>query len=451
MKEDIFFERCGNGQGDTLNIFIHGYSAASTESDRDKLKNYITKANSRDSNVFAFWPSGSMLDNFCNVDLLGAALKPNPYLFVVNAIASQIGGFKAIEQSINNLKYKFYVLLSRFLKKNGTKYATINIYSHSLGVRLVIDSILAMGDEFKDLNINNLVFMAGARNLNNIECKKLLTVTSGNIYNIHSDTDLVLKIKPDLEKCIGSHPIVVEEELNDRIINRPFHSLGHLDYWDNLHGIIKHLDFNNESRKEIMVISNDTPIEFSLKDEALYNVIYYSSKNEREVISKLLNKRNKSFSDSEVDTQALTNEIQLMGGDSIVNIIRGNGVKYDEILRDISYEIGIKNIKESRYFEIESMILDVMMNNFKKEVLTNGINKNKCEKIINAIDTYLNENNNDSIDVNVFIDIYDVTDSFRTVHFTGPATQVLIPIVILIKILRGRIIKNNDFLIDFVG
>ncbi|WP_274369604.1 hypothetical protein [Morganella morganii] len=308
-----------------------------------------------------------------------------------------------------------------------------------------------MGDEFKDLNISNLVFMAGARNLNNIECKKLLTVISGNIYNIHSDTDLVLKIKPDLEKCIGSNPIVIEEELNDRIINRPFHSLGHLDYWDNLHGIIKHLDFNNESRKEIMVISNETPIEFSLKDEALYNVIYYSSKNEREVISKLLNKRNKSFSDSEVDTQTLTNEIQLMGGDSIVNTIRGNGVKYNEILRDISDEIGIKNTKENRYFEIESMILDVMMNNFKKEVLTNGTNKNKCEKIINAIDTYLNENNNDSIDVNVFIDIYDVTDNFRTIHFTGPATQVLIPIVILIKILRGRIIKNNDFLIDFVG
>ncbi|WP_274369605.1 hypothetical protein [Morganella morganii] len=129
MKEDIFFERCGNGQGDTLNIFIHGYSAASTESNRDKLKNHITKVNSSDSNVFAFWPSGSMLDNFFNAGLLGAILKPNPYLFAVNAISSQIGGFKAIEQSINNLKYKFYVLLSRFLKKNTTKYATINIYT----------------------------------------------------------------------------------------------------------------------------------------------------------------------------------------------------------------------------------------------------------------------------------------------------------------------------------
>jgi len=37
-ERGYFFERCGNEQGDTLNIFIHGYSAASTESDRDKLK-----------------------------------------------------------------------------------------------------------------------------------------------------------------------------------------------------------------------------------------------------------------------------------------------------------------------------------------------------------------------------------------------------------------------------
>lgn len=188
-----------------------------------------------------------------------------------------------------------------------------------------------------------------------------------------------------------------------------------------------------------------------MKDESLYNVIYYSSNKEREVIAKLLNKRNSAFSDKELETQALTNEIQLMGGDSIVNKLRGNGVKYNEILLDISDEIGIKNIKEKADFEIESMILDVMMNDFKKEILTNGMNKDKCETIVNAIDTYLIGSGNDFIDVNVFNDIYDVTGGFRTIHFTGPATQVLIPIVILIKILRDRIIKNNDSLINFVG
>lgn len=451
MKEDIFFERCGNGQGNTLNIFIHGYSAASTESDRDKLKNHVAKVNTSDSNIFAFWPSGSILNNFSVADLLGVALKPNPYLLAVSAISSQIGGFKAIEQSINNLKYKFYVLLVRFLKINSNKYEAINIYSHSLGARLIIESILAMSDEFKSININNLIFMAGARNLSNVECKKLLTVISGNIYNIHSDADLVLKIKPDFEKCIGAHPIVIDEELKGRIMNRPFHLLGHLDYWNNVHKIINHLDFNNNSRKEVMVVNNNKPIEFCLKDESLYNVIYYSSNKEREVIAKLLNKRNSAFSNKELETQALTNEIQLMGGDSIVNKLRGNGVKYNEILRDISDEIGIKNIKEKADFEIESMILDVMMNDFKKEILTNGINKDKCEAIVNAIDTYLIGSDNDFIDVNVFNDIYDVTDRFRTIHFTGPATQVLIPIVILIKILRDRIIKNNDSLINFVG
>lgn len=85
MKEDIFFERCGNGQGDTLNIFIHGYSAASTEKNRNKLKNHIDKVNTSDSNVFAFWPSGSMLDNISSIDFLRVALKPNPYLFAASA------------------------------------------------------------------------------------------------------------------------------------------------------------------------------------------------------------------------------------------------------------------------------------------------------------------------------------------------------------------------------
>lgn len=451
MKQDVFFERCGNGQGDTLNIFIHGYSAASTESDRDKLKKHVAKINTSDSNILAFWPSGSIFKNFSSTDLLGVALKPNPFLFAVNAISSQIGGFKAVEQRISDLKYKFYVLLVRFLKINSRKYKEVNIYSHSLGARLIIESILAMSDEFKSINIKNLILMAGARDLSNAECKKLLTVISGSIYNIHSDADLVLKIKPDFEKCIGVHPIVIDDELKERVVNRPFHSLGHLDYWDNVHKIINHLDFNNNSRKEVMVVSNNKPIEFCLNDESLYNVIYYSSNKERKVIAKLLNKRNSSISDKNLETQFLTNEIQLMGGDSIVNKFRGHGVKYNEILRDISEEIGIKNIEDKSDFEVESMILDVMMNDFKKKILTNGIDKDKYEVIINAIDDYLIGSDNDFIDVKVFSDIYDVTGSLRTIHFTGPATQVLIPIVILIKILRGRIIKNNDYLINFLG
>lgn len=452
MKEDVFFEHCGNGQGDTLNIFIHGYSAASNKCNRDKLKNHINKINTNDSNVFAFWPSGSLFNNFSIEKILLNILKPNPFLFTVNSISSQIDGFKEVEKSINNLKYKFYVLLARFLKTNNKKYENINIYSHSLGARLIIDSILAMSDEFKILNINNLIFMAGARALSDVECKILLTVISGNLYNIHSDTDLVLKIKPDFEKCIGAHPILIEEEPNERIMNMPFHSLGHLDYWDNVHGIIKYLDFDNKSSKEVMVVGNNKSIGFCLKDESLYNVIYYSSNKEREVISKILNKRNNSFSDKETDTQTITNEIQLMGGDSIVNKFRGHGIKYNEILKDISVEIGIKNTQGKIDSEIEKMILDVTMNNFHKEILTNGINKEKCKSIVNTLDTYLNNNkNNDFIDVNVFSDIYDVTGNFRTIHFTGPATQVLIPIVILIMFLRIRIIHNNEFLIGFLG
>lgn len=453
MTSKISFEFCGESKGDTMNIFIHGYSAAFNDSEKDKLKQYVASLDVSNTNVFAFWPSGSIYDGLFDSHGVLAIFKLSPYVLLTHLVAGQVENFKKIENHISHIKYEFFILLKRFLSENNGQYKTINVYSHSLGARLIIESIIGLETEYTDIGINHLVFMAGARDLSEKECEKVLDVISGNIYNIYSSNDYVLKIKPDLEQCIGIHKINSSEKCQCRVHNYPFNALGHTDYWTNIKEIIKYLDFDNTSGKELITGQGESLNSFSSGDSALYNVIYFATMQEKYIISSLLNKRDKSFNKEAIDQGIITNEIQLMGGDSIANRMRGHGVKYERIINDACDSLGVNNYEAYDVVKRESIIYDLLMNDLHNKVLKNNQDSDKFRKILDLFSHYKNGRAISYDDIDIFDDIYSLTSklTIRSLYFTGPANSVLIPIILVVKIIRERILKKEQYLAKYIS
>ncbi|WP_137823532.1 DUF3944 domain-containing protein [Pseudomonas sp. D(2018)] len=78
--------------------------------------------------------------------------------------------------------------------------------------------------------------------------------------------------------------------------------------------------------------------------------------------------------------QLIAGEFQHFGGDTIVNLFRGNGVPYKEILSDVCGKLSVKFGKADSAYEIENKLLDKFisdswekMNAEQKEELLKGV------------------------------------------------------------------------------
>jgi len=163
MDADLNFEFCSDSRGKTINIFIHGYSAVRGEKDKEKLKFYIPERIEAATNIFAFWPSGIIFDNTLTPNKIIIMIASGALLSAAYLSYEEIQRFKSIEKSINDLTYKFFIKMNDFIINEGISYDKINLYGHSLGARLIIESLINLPSYYKDLKIENLIFMGGAR------------------------------------------------------------------------------------------------------------------------------------------------------------------------------------------------------------------------------------------------------------------------------------------------
>ncbi|WP_418514865.1 DUF3944 domain-containing protein [Delftia sp. PS-11] len=59
--------------------------------------------------------------------------------------------------------------------------------------------------------------------------------------------------------------------------------------------------------------------------------------------------------------QVIAGELQLYGGDSVVNFFRGNGVQYEEILSDVCDRVGVKlTVQESDVVQKEEKLIEFL-------------------------------------------------------------------------------------------
>ncbi|MEB7886252.1 DUF726 domain-containing protein [Serratia fonticola] len=448
MDTNLSFEFCSDSRGSIVNVFIHGYSAVKSGKDKARLKRYIPERREMSTNIFAFWPSGKVLDGVLAPMNIMKLVTSGPLLSLANLSIEEIKRFKLIESNIKSLVYEFFIKLRDFINKENIIYERLNLYGHSLGARLIIESIIALPDDYKKLNIDNLIFMGGARNLQERDCKALLQVISGEIFNIHSSSDYVLKfIKPDFEKCIGLYPIQPPENLLSRVHNHAFDFLGHMDYWESIGEIIKYLNLDKSSDTYLMPIhSHHEKRSFSVADIPLYIPISYATDTEREILARLLSIRSSSsIVQSERNPTILTNEIQLMGGDSVINKIRGHGVMYSEIVRDAAKEINVIDYQTSGFMYLEKAVLDKILSTLKSEHLSSDeYNRIKITKIMHRLYSYSNDGQYTQSDINDFIQLAELMTNkiIKSFNISGPAYSITIPIVIVMHHIRNRIINE---------
>lgn len=72
------------------------------------------------------------------------------------------------------------------------------------------------------------------------------------------------------------------------------------------------------------------------------------------------------------------NEICLFGGNTFVNLVRGNGPAYAEVLEDAASKVGVKGVKEKSVLEIELAMLEVLLRKAANEA--KGQDKEELER-----------------------------------------------------------------------
>ncbi|ACT08531.1 hypothetical protein Dd1591_3728 [Dickeya chrysanthemi Ech1591] len=451
---EVYLDFCSESRGEILNIYIHGYSAANNDDDKLFLKNKVSSLPGNATDILLFWPSG----NIWSMDFKKAVfsfLRGGVVPGALMTVGEKVDDYLSVERDIPRLVYEVLYKINKFISLVG-EYKYLNFFGHSLGVRLIIEAMLKLPDDFKLLRVKNLVFMGGARKLDIEECQMLLNTISGDVFNIYSDGDRILQfIKPDLEKCIGRYPIQYPN--SDRVKNIGFHHLGHLDYWDNLNGIVRYLDFDCVNSKKIIPVGNGVkePHCFAVNDIVLYLPLYHASLEEKKILAHVLRQKSSaSISQEETCAITLTHELQLMGGDSIANMARGHGVCYREILYDAAMKLDISNPELLGFVSLEETIFNKVISLIKNSLDSSSKEeRNKYSDILSELDLGVGIDGmtiNTGLSLKSFILISDFIARNVTIGsasllnlsmnaFSGPAFSVTIPSIMLLHYIRKRV------------
>lgn len=112
--------------------------------------------------------------------------------------------------------------------------------------------------------------------------------------------------------------------------------------------------------------------DFVINDDDLYQVLANAKETELEIIAKVISKKwSSSIGENCHSSLKIASEIQLMGGNSIANKLRGHGVCYREIVIDVARIIKVKDIeliaaeKEINISTIEKKVFEKLIANIE--------------------------------------------------------------------------------------
>jgi len=222
-----------------ITIFIHGYSAVKSADELVELTSEINCLQLKGAVYLLCWKSGNWslpkpivtTTKIMHTILKGKAVLSPPALVLdlVTWATMEIAKFKSMETRSEKLGRSLLGMIKKI--KHSRKYP-ITLVGHSLGARAIYFGLSE--DAWDDVRIQDVIFMGGA-----VACdvekefgeswSDVVREVHGTIYNLYSDDDNVLDLKP-LENCVGESPI---RERVGKIININTH-LGHLSYWPSL-------------------------------------------------------------------------------------------------------------------------------------------------------------------------------------------------------------------------
>jgi hypothetical protein len=256
QKASIY--QCTNRDTDTLNIYVHGYSAIGHQKEIETMMAKISSIEGGDQWLFV-WPSGFILDAFLD-DLI-----PNlkPFLSGKSSMGDLISLLlpllsKKTLDLINHFKHNqkqaekfgaehFFELLGQTLKEQNSKehkknYQKINLIGHSLGARLLYHALKNQASH-QDFPIENVICLGGAVSIEE-DWLGIVNGINGQLRNYYAKNDLALTIKPDTERCIGQYPIGLspKAEMADhqRLVNVEV-QYAHTEYWLNIDRVMSEI------------------------------------------------------------------------------------------------------------------------------------------------------------------------------------------------------------------
>ena len=158
-----------NPSASEANIFVHGYSAGHSEEDQQLLLDKIPGQLRHYTNIFAFWPSNHYL-HFDKSSLLALGVAGLPLMLsgvpvpLLSGVSAPFSIYSSFVGSIAKDRRKNFTdarsraeqmgavlleQLSEYLHHNHPQIETVNLIGHSLGGRLVVNSLKTFTETLK--------------------------------------------------------------------------------------------------------------------------------------------------------------------------------------------------------------------------------------------------------------------------------------------------------------
>lgn len=357
MSTQFKFLTLPQRSGTVANVFIHGYSAGHDMEDRSSLRKYIPSSLHNCINIFAFWPSGhwSQFDELSTKGILAAG-RFNLLAGAGVAVADRTLHFNISRKRATAMGKTLLKQLEAYILTHHPYVGTVNLVGHSLGGRVVISALreLLSNQAPDGLEVGDVLLMAAASELSGEEASAIGKRIKGSLCNAFSSADNILLLNLG-ETSAGRNPV-------DNCKNVEMPEFGHTDYWPRLERVLRASRFHGyqgglpASTQAQAIVKNPDPV---VSDHLLYDLLELTSDRIRSQVVKHL--RTSSWTSFETDNSLylLTKELQLLGGHCLVNLARGSGLKYVQILLMLAEHYDLVNELHdcAQVIELEALLI----------------------------------------------------------------------------------------------
>lgn len=110
-------------------------------------------------------------------------------------------------------------------------------------------------------------------------------------------------------------------------------------------------------------------IDFARDDADLYPLLQQATREEKAFLAEIIaGKYSSSISKDERCPLKLTMELQRMGGDSVMNLLRRRGVQYRTILADVANKVVVESDSSDDLMKIEEKVADKVIKDYKNKL-----------------------------------------------------------------------------------
>lgn len=110
-------------------------------------------------------------------------------------------------------------------------------------------------------------------------------------------------------------------------------------------------------------------IDFARDDADLYPLLQQATNEEKAFLAEIISgKYSAGISKDERCPLKLTMELQSMGGDSVMNLLRRRGVQYRKVLADVASKVAIETDSSDSLMKIEEKVAEKVITDYKNKL-----------------------------------------------------------------------------------